>query len=90
MTSITLTTGSPQETLQPFLRLRRTLSFKRDQSNAKIEVRRVAGIRYVLQPKPFPDQADDYRHVLIDSVREAWKAYAPSIDRAVGNPVMQT
>jgi hypothetical protein len=40
---------------------------------------------YVLPREPFPDRADDYRNCLIDSIREAWKAYAPAIDRAVAS-----
>lgn len=43
--------------------------------------------RYVLPVEPFPEKADDYRRVLVESIRDVWATYAPSIDAAVVSPV---
>ena len=32
---------------------------------------------------PFPERADEYRRVVLKSLREAWSAYAPTIDGVV-------
>jgi len=36
-----------------------------------------------LPEEPFPEQADGYRRVLLDSIRQAWKAYADLVDKAL-------
>jgi hypothetical protein len=42
-----------------------------------------AAFRYRLPQAPFPEQHDEYRVLLLDSIQEAWEAYAPAVDRAV-------
>ncbi len=39
--------------------------------------------RYLLPVAPFPADADNYRRTLVESLRDAWNAYAGEIDRAL-------
>jgi hypothetical protein len=38
---------------------------------------------YVHPGQPFPEQADEYRGMLMKSLRDAWSADSPAIDRSV-------